>query len=209
VRRSKSRSTAAADRAVNNLVRRVAATTAAVALLTLVACDVWIGAFRAWWDRHSLTGSVVASLLVVAVTALIFDEIVARRQRRDRAVSVAVQALIVYGQARRAYGTIVASGDDEPSSSGAAEELRMFASMLLTASPNLFDDPAARSFLGQLEAFAASMFRMVSARSRGGPTADARDRLGSELAQLQASVQPLVARIPTEDQSLLEGSDQG
>jgi len=85
----------------------------------------------------------------------------------------------------------------------------MFASMLLTASPNLFDDPAARSFLGQLERFAATMFRAVASRSGGAPTAESRDRLGSEMAQLQTSIQPLLARIPAEDQPLLEGSEQG
>jgi hypothetical protein len=43
-----------------------------------------------------LTGDAVTSLLVVAVTALIFDEIVARRRRWDRATSVAVQVLILF-----------------------------------------------------------------------------------------------------------------
>lgn len=75
----------------------MAATAAAMALLALVACDLWIRGVQVWWDRHSLIGSVVASLLVLAVTALIVDEVVARRQRRERAGSVAVQASIVYG----------------------------------------------------------------------------------------------------------------
>ena len=85
---------------MNETVRRVAATTVVMTLATLVAYDVWIRGVRVWWDRHSLTGSIVASLLGLAVTALIVDEVVARRQRKERAVSVAVQSLIVYGQAR-------------------------------------------------------------------------------------------------------------
>jgi hypothetical protein len=72
-------------------VRRIAAAAAAATLIALVVCDQCIASFRAWWDRHSFTGSVVANLLVLAITALIVDEVVARRQQRKRGVSVAVQ----------------------------------------------------------------------------------------------------------------------
>ena len=36
--------------------------------LVLVAGDLWIRGVRVWWDGHSLTGSVVSSLLVLAVS---------------------------------------------------------------------------------------------------------------------------------------------
>lgn len=193
---------------MNNPVRRVAAAVVAMALLALVACDLWIGDFRAWWDRHSLTGSIVSNLLALAVAGLIVDDVVARRQRRARSVSVAVQALIVYGQARRACEALMASGDREHPKSGAPEELRSFASMLLTASPSLFDDPAARRFLEQVERFTGSMFRAVSASSGGVLSPASRDRLTTEMAQLHATVQPLVARIPIEERSALEGTPQ-
>ena len=107
----------------------------------------------------------MANLLVVAFTALIVDEVVARRQQRKRGVSVAVQGLIVYGQARRAYGAVNASGDGGSDTLDASEELRTLASMLLTASSALFDDPVARRFLEQVERFAGSMIRV------GRPTA--------------------------------------
>jgi hypothetical protein len=70
--------------------RRLAAAGVALALLALVATDLWVKSARVWWDGHSLTGSVVSSLLVLAVTGLIVDEVVARRQRKERSVSVAV-----------------------------------------------------------------------------------------------------------------------
>ena len=82
------------------LKRRISAAALLAALLALVAGDVWIASFRAWWYHHSLTGSIVSSLLVLGVAGLIVDEIVARRQLRERATSVAVQAMILYGQAR-------------------------------------------------------------------------------------------------------------
>jgi hypothetical protein len=171
----------------------------------LIAGDLWIGGFGAWWDRHSLTASIVANLLVLAVAGLIVDDVVARRQRRERAVSVAVQGLIVFGQARRACGAILHADVEDPSSSAAAEELRSLANMLLTASPSLFDDPAARRFLEQVERFSVSMLRTVSASSAAGLSSDSRERLTGEMSQMNAAVQPLLARIPPKDRALLEG----
>ncbi|MGD0594883.1 MAG: hypothetical protein ABSB54_14535 [Acidimicrobiales bacterium] len=190
---------------MNDLVRRLSAAVVAVTLVALVACDLWVGSVRAWWDRHSLTGSVVSSLLVLAVTALIVDEVLARRQRKERASSVAVQGLIVYGQARRAYAAVIATGTAEPPQVGAREELRTLATMMLTASPSLFDDPAARRFLEQVERFSVSMIRELSALAKGELSRAARERLEDQVSQLQVTVEPLLARIPTEDRSALEG----
>lgn len=151
---------------MHSRVRRVMAAAVALTLVALIASDLSIGRFRTWWDRHSLTGSIVSSLLVLAVTGLIVDEVVARRQRRERAISVAVQGLIVFGQARRACDAIMSSDTADTRSSAAAEELRTLASMLLTASPSLFDDPEAHRFLDQVERFSISMFRAAN-RSSG------------------------------------------
>lgn len=185
-------------------MRRAAAAAVALTLFGLIAGDLWLGGFRAWWDRHSLTGSIVANLLVLAVAGLIVDDVVARRQRRERAVSVAVQGLIVFGQARRACGAILNS-DAEETRSSAAEELRTLASMLLSASPSLFDDPAARRFLDQVERFSVSMFRAVSATSAAALSSDSRERLTAEMSQLETTVEPLLARIPLKDRASLEG----
>ena len=78
------------------LARRFSALAIALALLTLVACDLAISGFRHGWDQHALTGSVTASLLVLGVTALIVDDVVARRGERERATSVSVQGVILY-----------------------------------------------------------------------------------------------------------------
>jgi len=183
----------------------VSAAVVAIALVALVACDLWVTGVRNWWDHHSLTGSVVSNLLVLAVTALIVDEVIARRQRRERGVSVTVQALIVYGQARRAYDAVTSSDAADMASDRASEELRTLAGMLLTASPNLFDDPTARRFLEQVERFSVSMFRIVTTSSGGGPGVDRGEGLASELSVLQTTVEPLLARIPAQDRQLLEG----
>ena len=190
---------------MNEAVRRFAAATVTMSLLALVACDLWIRGFQLWWDRHSLTGSVATSLLVLAVTALIVDEVVARRQRREHAQSVAVQALIVYGQARRAWKTVMTVGDTaEGSASSPSEELRTLASMLLTAAPGLFDDPVTRRFLEEVERFSGLVLR-IAVGSRGHLSDDDRAQLESAMTQLQAAVEPLFVRIPDADRTLLEG----
>jgi len=184
--------------------------------VALVVTDLGVAGIRAWWDRHSLTGSVVSNLLVVAVTALIVDEVVARRQRRQRAVSVAVQGLIVYGQTRRAYDGIsgagsepTTAGDSEEPHPGAREELRALAAMVLTASPNLFDDPEARRFLEEVERLSVSMVRAVSAPAGTAAPRNGPEAMTAQMAQVELSVRPLLARIPPADRSLLEGPEEG
>jgi hypothetical protein len=78
-----------------------------------------------------VTGSILVSLLVVGVTALIFDEVIARQKRRERDL-VTVRGKILYAQARRAFGA-VARGDEASGPSRALEEIRPLASLLLAA----------------------------------------------------------------------------
>ncbi len=189
---------------VKVLARRLAAVVVLLALIGMVVADEWVGAFRTWWDRHSLTGSIVSSLLVVAVTGLIVDEVVARRQRRARSSSVAVQAVIVYGQAGRTFRAIT-DGDGDELSSGATEELRTLASMLLTASPNLFDDPIARRFLTQLQRVTGSMFKLVLVPAGQGRRPADRVQLEADMAELKTTAAPLLARISIQDQSRSRG----
>ena len=203
---------------MNRPLRRAAAVLVAMSLLALVATDLWVAGVRMWWDRHSITGSVTSSLLVVAFTGLIVDEVVADRQRRDRSASVAVQALIVFGQIRRAYAAITTTTESGSHPVDATEELRTVASMLLTASAGLFDDPVARRFLEESERFTASMLQTVRRRSgnqQSGDKSDTKsgderaesDRAGlrSGMSRLSETVAPLMARLAPEDRSVLEG----
>jgi hypothetical protein len=191
---------------MNRPVRRAAAVLVAMSLLALVATDLWVAGVRMWWDRHSITGSIASSLLVVAFTGLIVDEVVADRQRRDRSASVAVQALIVYGQIRRTYAAITTTGASGSDPVDTTDELRTVATMLLTASTGLFDDPEARRFLEESERFTATMLRSVTRKTGDGPGDGARERLESGMSRLRETVAPLMARLSPEDRSVLEGS---
>jgi hypothetical protein len=192
---------------VNARTRIASAVVVAAALMALVAGDLWDASMRSWWSRHSFTGDVVSSLLIVGVTALIFDELVARRQRKARAVSVAVQAAIVYGQSRRVYDAVLASANEDDRKN-AGEDLRNLAGMLLTAGPVLFDDPQARQFLEQVERLAGSIYRAFTTMTAGKLNADLRGRLQVEMTQLVDAANPLIGRIPVEEWALPDPPEQ-
>jgi len=180
------------------VMRRLGAVLIACALIALVACDVAVAGFGPWWDRHAITTSIVSSLLIVGATALIFNEVVAARQRRERSVAVAAQALIVYGQAQEAYQAVVSS--DPSSRAEVPEELRDLASNLLVAAPSLFDDQAARIFLSQVD----KMMSVLYATATGpGSVQDpgVKEHLADLMSQLQQSFEPLLGRFPPDYQS--------
>jgi hypothetical protein len=193
-------------RPVSSTLRRLAAVIVALAVLALIASDVEIRTFRLWWDAHSFTGDIVSSFLLVAFTALVVDEAVARRQRRDRAFSVAAQVLIVFEQACRTYKAAIVEADGKPSSYDASEELRSLASMLLSASPSLFDDPAGRIFLFQVERFTGAVFGSIAPQGSDREKQDSRDLLTPALSDLRATAEPLLHRIPPDIRATITGS---
>ena len=176
--------------------RRLAAAGIAAALVVLVVLDLTAHSFSGWWDRHTLSASIVANLLVLGFAGLVVDEVVARRQRNDRASSVAVQGIIVYDQAQRTYESVLAILDApaEPESD-APDELRALANMLLTSSPSLFDDPEARIFLENVQRLTGVMFRASSSSLIGHPGRPSRELLATAMDRLHASARPLVQRL--------------
>jgi hypothetical protein len=143
----------------------------------------------------------------VGATALIFDEVQAYRQRKDRSLSVAAQGLIVYGQAREAYQAVLASVSDPSTDDGIPDELRDLASNLLVVSPSLFDDPDTRDFLLQLDRLMASLFAAASGRSDHPDGLGRTDLLTRQMNQVQASFRPLVARFPPDYQQRVRDTD--
>ena len=215
------------DRAVTaagrSTLRWAAAVATSAVLLGLVACDVWVAGVRDWWDLHSFTSCVVSSLLVLGVTVLILDQVVARRQRKDRAVSVAVQAVIVYGQALRSYDAVVAivvvgalgngvGGDGAELDArrvDASDEVRNLAGMILVASPALFEDPEARLFLEEVQRLAANMYGALALHRTAVASPTAGDdgiaaRLRAGRSQMDARLRPLAARVADKDRAPLD-----
>ncbi|HEY0717449.1 MAG TPA: hypothetical protein VGD68_07510 [Streptosporangiaceae bacterium] len=192
---------------MNRLTRRVAALLTAAAIVALIVCDLSGPGFSHWWAEHAITTSLVSDLLIVGATVLIFDEVQARRQRKDRSLSVAAQGLIVYGQAREAYDAVMANAADPSTGDSIPDELRDLASNLLVASPGLFDDPAARDFLLQLDRLMAALFAVASGRPGRPGDLGRTDSLTKQMNQVQSSFQPLVARFPPEYQQRVRDND--
>jgi len=205
-------------------LRPAAAVASAAVLLGLVVCDVWVAGVRAWWDHHSFTSCVVSSLLVLGVTVLIIDEVLARRQRKERGASVAVQALIVYAQALRTCDAVLAmavvgAGVGGGAGGGAAElgvsqvdvrdEVRNLASMILVSSPALFDDPEARLFLEEVQRLAGRMYGVLArymlspAPPTGGDDGTVA-ALTASRSKMGARLRPLAARLAEKDRAPLD-----
>ncbi len=173
------------------------------ALVTAVITDLTISGVGRWWTRYSFVGSVVSSVLILAFTVLVVDEVVSRRQVRERTRVAAVQAAIVYGQVLQTAKVVMEPGAGN--SEDAAGEVRALASMVLTAAPALFDDPEAREFMEQAERFSGMLLR-VEINGEGHELTDAdRGKLTEAKQTLSTAAQPLLARLNARQVMDLEG----
>jgi hypothetical protein len=116
-------------------------------VLALIVLDVVDHAFNTWFDRHSFATDAVSTLLGLAVAGLVVDRISARRRLRDRAQVMAAQGAMIAAQALRATQAVTSALDGSGDRDSAADELRTFMTMMLTAAPALMDAPQTREFL--------------------------------------------------------------
>jgi hypothetical protein len=149
----------------------------AAVVVTLIACGLVIGdiadrGFRRWWLAHAITTDTVAGLLVLLITVLIADQLVSRRQLRDRSRAIAAQAAIIVGQASRSSKVVCAallgSGDRET----ANDEMRTYMLMLLVSSPTMIDATVSRDLLELAQSLGGDMARallVTRAKDRGKP----------------------------------------
>jgi hypothetical protein len=185
--------------------RIVAVGAAAAAAVAIVVTDLTMTNVERWWNRHSLLADVVASVLILAVTILVVDEVTARRRIKERERVAAVQAVIVFGQALRTERILTndRKGEGEEGDD-VASEVRSLALMLLTAAPALFDDPAARLFMERAEGFSATMLRVGMTGQHEITDAD-RAKLAQAKEELRAAVQPMLVRLGYQEAAILEG----
>jgi hypothetical protein len=185
--------------------RRVAASVVVAALLALVGTDLWIGGVRSWWDHHSLTASIASNLAVLAIAAVVVDDVVARRKRRERSASVGIQGLVLYGQVQRAHSAVVADQRRTFSLSDLPEPLWNLATMLPMASPSVLDDPYARSYLQRVERITGLLFNTALTSRDADLSVGVRTELSSEMAGLRESVDLILDRLSAADRNIYEG----
>ena len=180
-------------------------------LATLITVALVVGELtdagqRRWWATHPLTTDTVAGLLVLLITVLVVNQLLIRRQNRQRGHAVAAQAAIVAAQAARSAQAVSAllggSGDRDAASDG----FRTYMLMLLTGAPVLINDPIARHFLEQAQYLGGVMAGALAMldRSTGGPAVPG-DRLGDAMKQLQDAAAPLLQLLHPAIRDSLQG----
>jgi hypothetical protein len=170
-----------------------AAVLAMLITLTLVVGELTDDGQRRWWAAHPLTTDTVAGLLVLLVTVLVVNQLLNRRQARQRGHAVAAQAAIMVAQATRSAKAVSSAIDGSGDRGAASDGLRTYMLMLLTGAPVLIDDPAARRFLEQAQHVGAVMTRTFGAIDRTPDrSAGLSDSLDDAMRQLQNAAAPLL-----------------
>jgi hypothetical protein len=183
----------------------------AAVVVTLVACvlvilDLADGPMRRWWDAHALTTDTVAGLLVLLITVLVVDQVVALRQINDRARAVAVQVGIMMTQATRttqAVSQVLAGKGDRDS---AGDEFRTYIMMLLAVAPILIDAKLSRNFLEQAQRMGGEMGRALTVITKApGQEEPSVTRLNHGLQRLRDASAPLLQNLDPEMRAAVSG----
>jgi hypothetical protein len=161
--------------------------------LTVVVGELTDAAQRRWWAAHPLTTDTVAGLLVLLVTVLVVNQLLTRRQARQRGHAVAAQAAIMAAQATRSARAVSVVTGGSGDRGAARDGLRTYMMMLLTGAPLLIDDPVARRFLEQAQYLGGVMTRTLGATDRSPDGAAVpTDSLDDAVQQLQNAAVPLL-----------------
>jgi hypothetical protein len=173
----------------------LAALAATLVTAGLVAAEIDDAATRHWWSSHALTTDTVSGLLVLLITLLVVNQVVRRRQLRDRSQAVAAQAAIMMAQADRASSAVSSALDGSGDRNSASDEFRTYMMMLLVGAPVLIDGRLSRSFLEQAQRLGGEMARVLATMTRAHHSehATAPDaRLNEATAQLRTVAAPLL-----------------
>ena len=171
----------------------LAAVLAMLIMLALVVVELTDAGQRRWWAAHPLTTDTVAGLLVLLVTVLVVNQLLNRRQGRQRGHAVAAQAAILVTQAGRSARAVSSAIDGSGDRDAASDAFRTYMMMLLISAPVLIDDPVARRFLEQAQYLGGAMAGLIARMD--GPEDGAAlpgDRLDDVRQQLDKAAAPLL-----------------
>jgi hypothetical protein len=176
----------------------------------LVILDLTDGGFRSWWLGHALTTDTVSGLLVLLLTVLVVDQVVLRRQIRDRSRAIAAQSAIMVNQATRSVRAVTAAMDGSGDRGVASDEVRTYMIMLLVGAPVLIDARISRTFLEGAQHLGGEMARALTATA-GTPDAPpvSSARLDDAVARLRAASAPLLALLGPEERAAASQTESG
>ncbi len=174
----------------------LAAIAATLVTAGLVLAEIDDAGMRRWWSTHDLTTDTVSGLLVLLITLLVVNQVVRRRQLRDRSQAVAAQAAIMMAQADRTSAAVSSALDGSGEHGSASDEFRTYMMMLLVGAPVLIDGRVSRGFLEQAQRLGGEMARVLTTMTRAhgsGHAPRAPDaRLDHAIAQLRTAAAPLL-----------------
>jgi hypothetical protein len=180
----------------------VTAVTAALVVLDIVDRDI-----RNFWMSQPLTTDTIAGLLVLAMTVLIVNQVLSRRQVTERSRAIAAQAGILLTQARRAVNLTLELRDGRGDRESASDGLQTYLAMLLVSAPLLIDTPVARLFLEQAQRLAAELARELTPSSLPAFLASSGEGgLDKAIDQLRSAATPLLDVLKADERSTVTSS---
>lgn len=181
--------------------------TAAVTALTvaLIALDVADRSFRRFWATHALTADTVAGLLVVALTVLVVNQVLNRRQLAARSRVIAAQAGFVVAQGRHCVQAVRSLHSEEGDRDTAVNEARSYSLMLMVAAPVLIDSSVGRAFLEQAQRLAGEVARFLTESDHAGPGSDHARGLEEAIEHLRTAAAPLLEVLTSSERSAVQG----
>jgi hypothetical protein len=170
-----------------------AAVLAMLITVALVATELADAGQRRWWAARPLTTDTVAGLLVLLVTVLVVNQVLNRRQARQRGHAVAAQAAILVAEATRSAEAVSSVINGSGDRAAASDGFRTYTMMLLIAAPVLIDDPVARHFLEQAQYLGGIMARALAITGRPPDGAAVPGEvLDDAVRQLQSAAAPFL-----------------
>ena len=182
--------------------------TVAVSALTvaLVILDIVDRSVRRFWQSHALTADTVGGLMVLALTVLVVNQVISRRQIASRSRVIAAQAGFVLGQARRCVQAVRSLQGEEADRDAAINAARSYSLILMVAAPVLIDSSVSRAFLDQAQRLAGEVARILNQSELGASSlGDDPGGLEEAVDHLRAAAAPLMDVLTSGERSIVQG----
>jgi hypothetical protein len=183
----------------------IAAIAATLVTAGLVLTDISDLSFRRWFLAHALTTDTVSGLLVLLITFQVADQVVKRRQIKDRSQAIAAQTAIMMAQAERAAKAVSSVVAGSPDRDAALDEVRTYMVMLLVGAPVMIDGTISRNFLEQAQSLGGELARAMTATSKESRKEYSPDRLDAAVSRLREASAPLLRPFSADERLAASG----